>query len=298
MKEYLKRIGLWLSPRIDQLQYYFNFFNWKKIDQTGAVNKQTQILLGLKYRELVHWNMPLLSLEEVEFRSFSQHGEDGILLYLFSLIGVTNKRVVEICAGDGVECNAANLIVNHDWYAWLFDGNAAKIRTGRAFYARHLNTLSHPPRLIHAWIDTENVNALIAAQGITGEIDLLSLDMDGVDYWICKAITCVMPRVIVLEYNARLGPERALSIPNRSDFVAQAGHWGASLAAFVRLNRQKGYRLVGCDRSGINAFFLRTGIAEDIFPEVSPEVCFARSRAQQLFELQSLPAQGQEWVEL
>lgn len=298
MKNYLKRIGLRLSPRLDQLHYYFNFFNWKKIDQTGAVNKQTQILLRLKYRELRHWDMPLPLLEEVEFRSFSQHGEDGILLYLFSLIGVTNKRVVEICAGDGIECNAANLIVNHDWHGWLFDGNAAKIRTGRAFYTRHLNTLSHPPELVNAWIDTENVNALIAAQGITGEIDLLSLDMDGMDYWICQAITGLSPRVIVLEYNARLGPVRAVSVPYRADFVAQEGYWGASLAAFVQLHRQKGYRLIGCDRSGINAFFIRSGIAEDAFPEVSPEACFARSRAQQAFELHPLPQPGQNWVEV
>ena len=298
MKEQFKRLGLWLSPRIDQLHYYFNFFNWKKIDQVGTVNKQTQILLRLKYGELKYWNMPLPSLDEVEFRSFSQHGEDGILLYIFSLIGTTNKQVVEICAGDGVECNAANLIVNHDWHGWLFDGNAAKIQTGRAFYARHLNTLPHPPKLIHAWIDTENVNALLTEQRLTGEIDLLSLDMDGVDYWICNALTSLTPRVIVLEYNARLGPVRALSVPNRSNFVAQAGYWGASLAAFVQLNRRKGYRLVGCDRSGINAFFIRSGIAEDLFPEVSPEACFARSRAQQLFELQPLPLSGQDWVEL
>lgn len=298
MKDFLKRSGLRLSRPIDQLLYYLNFFNWKKLDQIGAVNKQTQILLGLKYREFKHWNLPLPTLEEVEFRSFSQHGEDGILLYLFSLIGATNRRVVEICAGDGVECNAANLIVNHDWHGWLFDGNAAKIQTGRAFYNRHLNTLPHPPKLILAWIDTENVNALMTAQGLAGEIDLLSLDMDGVDYWICNALTCLAPRVIVLEYNARLGPVRALSVPNRSDFVAQAGYWGASLAAFVQLNRRKGYRLVGCDRSGINAFFVRSGIAEDIFPEVSPEECFTRTRAQQIFEAQPLPPPGQDWAEV
>lgn len=298
MRDLLKRIGLRLSRPLDQLQYYLNFFSWKKIDQIGAVNKQTQLLLSLKYREFQHWQLPLPTFAEVEFRSFSQHGEDGILLYLFSLIGTTNKRVVEICAGDGVECNAANLIVNHDWHGWLFDGNAAKIRAGRVFYNRHLNTLPHPPHLINAWIDTDHVNTLVTKQRLAGEIDLLSLDMDGVDYWICHALTAITPRVIVLEYNAHLGPTRALSVPNRPDFVAQAGCWGASLAAFVKLNRQKGYRLVGCDRSGINAFFIRSGLAEELFPEVSPEDCFARTRAQQLFETQPLPLPGQDWVEV
>jgi hypothetical protein len=296
MKDLLKRIGLGLSPRLDQLHYYFDFFDWKKIDQTGAVNKQTQILLALKYRELRNGKAPLPSLDEVEFRVFSQHGEDGILLYLFSLIGTTNKKVAEICAGDGIECNAANLIVNHGWSGWLFDGDAGKIRVGRAFYARHLNTLPHPPELVNAWVDTANVNSLVAAQGVAGEIDLLSLDMDGVDYWIREAIAGISPRVIVLEYNARLGPARALSVPYRADFVAQGGHWGASLAAFVQLNRQRGYRLVGCDRSGINAFFIRSGIAEDVLPEASPDECFARTRAQTMFEAHPLPEPGQDWV--
>jgi hypothetical protein len=297
VKDFLKRIGLALSPRIDQMHYYFDFFNWKKIDQTGAVNKQTQILLALRYREIVHNGMSLPSLDEVEFRSFSQHGEDGILLYIFALIGTTNKLVVEICAGDGIECNAANLIVNHNWRGWLFDGSAAKIRTGRAFYSRHLNTLPHPPELVNAWIDTANVNSLVEAQGVSGEIDLLSLDMDGVDYWICQALSCLSPRVIVLEYNARLGPASHLTVPYRADFVAREGYFGASLAAFVELNRRKGYRLIGCDSSGVNAFFIRSGIADDILPEVSPEACFARSRAQQAFELHPLPEPGQKWIE-
>jgi hypothetical protein len=298
MKDSLRRLGLGISRGIDQLRYYFDFFNWKKVDHASAVNKQTQILLQLKYRELLQSGKPLPLLEEVEFRSFSQHGEDGILLYIFSLIGTTNKRVVEICAGDGIECNAANLIVHHDWRGLLFDGNATKIRTGRAFYSRNLNTLSNPPSLVNAWIDTANVNARVVAQGVDGEIDLLSLDLDGIDYWICEALDCVSPRAIVLEYNARLGPVHSLSVPYRVDFVAQGGYWGASLAAFARLSRRKGYRLIGCDCSGINAFFIRSGIAEDALPEVSTEACFARSRAHEAFELAPLPLLGQSWVEV
>lgn len=275
MKELIKRLGLRLARPVDQLHYYFNFFNWKRSDHISALNRQTQILLSLQYRAWQHIGMPRLRFDEVEFRSFSQHGEDGILLYVFSLIGTTDRRCVEICAGDGVECNTANLVVNHGWTALMIDGDAHKLRFGRAFYARHLNTLHRPPQLVHAWVERDNVNTLITEHGMTGEIDLLSLDVDGVDYWIWKSISCIQPRVVVLEYNAALGYDRALSVPYRPDFRRQGDHWGASLPAFVKLGHRKGYRLVGCDSSRVNAFFVRAGIAEEILPEVEAAACFA-----------------------
>lgn len=96
----------------------------------GAVDKATQILLSLKYKEWLRHRMPLPSFEEVGFRAFSQNEEDGILLYIFSLIGTTNRKAVEIGAGNGTECNTANLIVNHGWTALLVDGNEANVRRG------------------------------------------------------------------------------------------------------------------------------------------------------------------------
>lgn len=275
MKELIKRLGFRLARPIDQLQYYFNFYNWKRSDHISALNRQAQILLSLQYRAWQRMGMPRLRFDEVEFRSFSQHGEDGILLYIFSLIGTSDRRAVEICAGDGVECNTANLVVNHGWTALMVDGDAHKLRFGRAFYARHLNTLHRPPRLVHAWVDRDNVNALITSHGVKGEIDLLSLDMDGVDYWIWESISCIQPRVVVLEYNAALGYSRSLSVPYRPDFRRVGDHWGASLPAFVNLGRRKGYRLVGCDSSQVNAFFVRDGIAEEILPEVEAAACLA-----------------------
>ena len=171
-----------------------------RIGEIAAVDKGLQILLSLKYKELLHHKLPLPSFEEVGFRVFSQNDEDGILLYIFSLIGTVNKKAVEICAGDGIECNTANLTINHGWTALLFDGNEATIRRGQDFYQCCKDTFLFPPRIIHAWIEAENVNTLISGHGFEGEIDLLSLDIDGVDYWIWKAIDCISPRVVILEY--------------------------------------------------------------------------------------------------
>ena len=83
----------------------------------------SQLILLNQYRDLVHQRKPLLTFADVEFRSFSQNGEDGILLYVFGLIGMGQRRCVEICAGDGIECNTANLIVNHGFLGLLFDGD-------------------------------------------------------------------------------------------------------------------------------------------------------------------------------
>jgi hypothetical protein len=169
-----------LYKRIDILQ--------NEVARMPMVDKGTQILLVLKYRELLHSNSSLPTFGDVEFRAFSQNGEDGILLYIFSVIGSTNKKAVEICAGDGTECNTANLIINHGWTALLFDGKEENVERGKAFYAKNGDTLNWPPKFIHAWITAENVNELILENGFQGEIDLLSLDMDGVDYWIWKAL--------------------------------------------------------------------------------------------------------------
>jgi hypothetical protein len=281
MKQYFKHIarkGLEIVGRnaLDSTER-------KKLDEIGAVDKGVQILLYLKYRELLHQRAPLPPLDDVEFRSFSQNGEDGILLYLFSILGTTNKRCVEICAGDGLECNTANLIVNHGWSGLLFDGSAANVQQGREFYARCRDTLHFPPRMVHAWIDADNVNALVREHGFEGEIDLFSLDMDGIDYWVWQALDAVQPRVVVLEYNSAWGPDHAVTVPLRRDFVIdfnrQPLYHGASLAAFAKLGWQKGYRLVGCQRYGFNAFFVRKGIGDDLLPEVSVASCMRLPQA-------------------
>ena len=236
------------------------------------VDKGTQILLSLKYREMARNFSPLPRLQDVEFHHYSQNGEDGVLLFLFAILGTTNRRCVELCAGDGIECNTANLIVNHGWKALMFDGSQENIQKGQAFYANRPGSLRyHPPTMVQSWITIDNINSLIAERGFDGEIDLFSLDIDGNDYWIWKAIDVIRPRVVVLEFNSFYGIRRAVSIPHQPDFVFD---WstpccGASLPAFVKLGKQKGYRLVGTESNDVNAFFVRDGIGEELLPEIS-----------------------------
>jgi hypothetical protein len=267
----------------------------------GYVDKGTQILLGMKYREAAEKGVSM-SFADTEFRNHSQTGEDGILWYLFSLIGSTNKQVVEMCAGVGYECNSANLIINHGWHGVLFDGNAEHIEAGRNFFAKHPDTKIVPPHMIKAWITAENVNELIEASGAVGEIDLFSLDLDGVDYWVLKALNVISPRIIVVEFEAAWEGDKSVTVPYAPDFM---GHWmevnreknsyaqygGASLQAFVGLARDKGYRLVGTNSLTYNAFFVRNDIASDFLPEIDatqvfthPVCYFAYAEGRKAFE--------------
>ena len=227
------------------------------------------------YRMLATTNPDgLLSLRDVGFRKYSQFEEDGLLLYLFSLIPPINRTCVEICAGDGQECNTTNLIINHGWWGHLFDGDATKVQSGVKFFARHKDTFLYPPRFTHAWITASNVNNLVAESGARGPIDLLSLDLDGMDYWIWEALTVIDPQVVVCETHNVVPPDRAVTVPYDPDFVSKTPDYlGASLAAMNRLARKKGYRLVGAHRFGFNAFFVKQGVAEAFFPEVEIAAC-------------------------
>jgi hypothetical protein len=230
---------------------------------------------------LVQERRLLPAFHEVEFHHFSQNNEDGILLYIFALIGTTNRVCVEMCAGDGIECNTANLVINHGWKGLMFDGSLHNIQRGQSVYSARKDALRFsPPMMVHAWLTRENVNALIAERGFDGEIDLFSLDIDGNDYWIWKALDVIQPRVIVAEYNQGLGGRRAVTIPYQPDFVFnwQSVCCGASLPALAKLGKTKGYRLVGVDSFGVNAFFVRNGIGEDLLPEIPVSaVRFARN---------------------
>ncbi len=247
-------------------------------EPTVAV-KAPQIELRLRYRDALARGVALPPFEDVEFRAFSQSGEDGILWFLFSVLGATTRKAVELCAGDGIECNTANLIVHDGFEALLVDGDGKLIDRGRRFYDACPETRRVAPQLLNAWVTRDGVNDLVGGNGFRGEIDLLSLDLDGVDWWIWEALTVVTPRVVVLEYNNRWSAEQSVTVPYRDDFATSdpgpraAGWFGASLPAFVKLGRAKGYRLIGANRVNTNAFFLRDDVGAELFPEVPAEDC-------------------------
>jgi hypothetical protein len=210
-----------------------------------------------------------------EFSVYSQNGEDGLLLHILSKIGTKEHRVVEIGIGDGRECNAANLILNFGWSALLVDCDPTRVATARAFYHRERGIPAGRVCIAECLVTIDNVNPLLEQNGMTGPIELLSIDIDGNDYWVWKAIRIIEPQVVVIEYNASLGPTERLIATYDPEFDARAKHrhgWyhGASLVALANLGQQRGYALVGCDSAGVNAFFVRRELAEGRLHTFSP----------------------------
>jgi hypothetical protein len=286
-------------------QCLFTFVLQKSNNSNTSMEQSiNQKILWSSFAHLYHSKMPPFSFKHVGFRVFSQNDEDGILLYIFSLIGATNRKCVEICAGDGIECNTANLIINHRWIGLLCDGNKKNVRKAKQFYSNHPDTRFWPPAIVLEWITKDNVNQIIQENGFYNDIDLLSLDIDGIDYWLWKEISCISPRVVVLEFNHLLGPEISVSVPYRDDFVAEftqfgSDYAGASLKAFVKLGKEKGYRLVGTNMICTNAFFVREDIRCDWLPEIKDiSNCFDHPRA--IFGMtHRFPGiKEREWVEV
>lgn len=265
---------------------------------------EIQLTLLMQYRELAARKASLPRLQDVEFSRFSQSGEDGILLFIFAIIGMGNRRAIEISAADGIECNSANLVVNHGWTALLFEANAALVAKGRAFYSRHRATRIWPPQFVEAWVSAENVNALIESNGFAGEVDLLSLDIDGMDFWVWKALSACNPRVVVIEYQTAWGPVERKVVPYEESFrlkESAAGPIyaaGASLNALVKLARDKGYTLVGVQKFGFNAFFVRNDLLGEHLREVLPSDCFSHRHAIRCIETGRSALANYAWIDV
>ncbi len=237
-----------------------------------------QRILTLKYSELAQNNARFLpALSDTGFRVHSQFEEDGMLLDIFSIIGSRTRKCVEIGTSDGTECNTSNLILYHGWKGLLIDGSEEMMKRGRVFFASHPNAVLNEPVLVNSWITKDNINDTIRNNGFEGEIDLLSIDIDGVDYYILDAINCVDPRVVICEINSAIPLGKSLTIPYSDNFYCwdkpypENAFRSLSLTAANKLMKSKGYRMVGVHRLGFNIIFIKNGIAEDIFPEISPE---------------------------
>lgn len=212
-------------------------------------------------------------LSETGFRVFSQFEEDGKLLYIFSVIGMGRKRFVEIGADDGVNSNSANLYFNFGWHGLFIDGSPRSIRRGRKFFGKYPHPWFYKPVFICAKVTRENINRLLKEAGFEGEIDLLSIDIDGNDYWIWDAMEVIEPRVVIIETHNEFGMNNIV-VPYDPDYSFPGKHpvyHGASPVAMTELARRKGYRLVGANEMGFNFIFIRNGIADRQIPQVSVE---------------------------
>jgi hypothetical protein len=189
-------------------------------------------------------------------------------LALLAAAGGSGRRFVEIGSGS-TGGNSAVLAYEFGWSGLMVDASRKAIDQLR-------EQLRHNPGVIPvaALVTPDTVNPLLRTHGFTGDVEFMSIDVDSIDYWLFDALDACSPRVLVLEYNALFGSERAVTVPNRpKPSGAPKSYFGASLAALEKLGRTKGYRLVLCEDAGVNAFFLRRDVAPAI-PGLAPAQAF------------------------
>lgn len=225
--------------------------------------QQMDDLMILQGRALALQNAersPLAKLQDAEFKVFSQFGEDGILQYLIRETGITHQETtfVEFGVQNYSESNTRFLLMNDHWRGMIIDGSKEYMDSVRSqdLYWRHDLTA------VNAWIDRDNINQLIGDAGFSGDLGILSVDIDGNDYWVWEKIEVVKPIIVVVEWNSVFGPDHAISVPYDPAFQRSVAHysnlfWGASIAAFENLAARKGYSLLGSNTVGNNLFFVR-----------------------------------------
>jgi hypothetical protein len=236
----------------------------EKIDQV-AINEG--IILGELHRQKNSRN-----LRDYEYKVFSQWGEDGIIQRLISVIGIANKTFIEFGVEDFSESNCRYLLMKDNWSGFVIDGSAQNIAKLKNYYYYWRYGLT----AISSFITRENINQLLAQSGFGKELGILSIDIDGNDYWIWEAIDGFSPAVMIVEYNSRFGSQRKVTIPYDPAFSRTTAHYsnlyyGASLAALCLLGKKKGYSFVGSNSAGNNAFFVRSDLMSSSIPELTPE---------------------------
>jgi len=206
-------------------------------------------------------NQKFSNINQAEFQIYSQWGEDGIIDYLIEKIERERnipKKFIELGVENYIESNTRFLIKNRNWSGLIIDGSEDNIKFIKqdSIYWRHDLTA------LAKFITADNIDGLIAGSGFSGEIGLLSIDLDGNDYYIWDAIKSANPILVVCEYNSVFGDQHGLTIPYKPEFKRSNEHFsnlyfGASIKALIAMGYKKGYSFLGTSSNGVNAFFIR-----------------------------------------
>lgn len=234
-------------------------------DFSQTAKRQAQCTAQLLVRDILRepkYDDPK-RLERFGYSVASQNEEDGMLMEVFRRIGTTSKTFFEFGVGNGRQNITLHALLN-GWKGWWIEINPPKVKYIRQYFASAV--ASKQLVVDDTPIDAENINPICQKLGIPAEIDLLSIDIDGNDFHVFKAMTAVQARVVVLEYNPLYPPPMNLvGAYDKTYSYGGDSYIGASLAPLTKLAEAKGYQLVGTSISGINAIFVRRDLVGDKF---------------------------------
>ncbi len=260
----------------------------KSLTELSDNNKKNHTASILAAKALIELNRNkafVKSLHEVEFQVFSQWGDDGIIQFLIHKLNLTSSSFIEFGVENYTESNTRFLLINNNWKGLILDGSETNIQyiLNDEIYWKHSLTAKH------AFITAENINSIIEEAGFKDEIGLLSIDIDGNDYYVWKAINNISPQLVIIEYNSLFGANLPYTIPYKADFIrAQQGlekiFYGSSLTSLFDLATEKGYSFIGCNNAGNNAYFIRNDkLAQVGLPSLRPQEGFVEAKFREAF---------------
>jgi hypothetical protein len=265
-------------------------------------SRHGEAALLLKGKEM-SWKVaqlpPNTDFRKVGFKVFSQWDEDGIIQYLINKIPIENKVFIEFGVENYEESNTRFLLLNDHWQGAVLDACLPDIRyiqTDRIYWEFDLQAK-------RTWITRDNIDPLLQGFGFSTDVGLLSIDIDGNEYWIWEAIQSVRPRIVIIEYSSLFGLQ-PISIPYQEDFDrtdadSSTLYYGCSLAALNHLARKKGYLLLGSNVWGHNAFFVRSDVAGE-FKGIETQEAYVLSRFRESRDASGKPtyARGEDRIKL
>jgi hypothetical protein len=223
---------------------------------------------------------PCNNFNDYEFKIFSQWGDDGLIQYLIKHIKIENKIFIEFGVEDYSESNTRFLMMNNNWEGFVMDGsevNMEKLKNQNWYWKYSLKNKA-------IFITKENINELLTSTGYKN-IGLLHIDLDGNDAHILAEINLneLNPSIIIMEYNAVFGNDRAISVPYDKNFIRTEKHYnnlyfGASLMAITHIANNKGYGLIGCNLAGNNAYYVRKDLLNETIKEKTVNAAYVLSK--------------------
>ena len=246
----------------------------KKLTQLCGKNDIDELkILTAKALVLDTKNNVYLNIQEAEFKVFSQWGEDGIVQYLINKLPIENEVFIEFGVEDYTESNTRFLLENDNWSGLVMDGSYENIKSIKKseIYWKHDLVAKE------VFITRDNIDPIIddfiQNNNFKKEIGLLSVDIDGNDYFIWDAIKSIDPIIVICEYNSVFGKKYSCTVPYDEAFVRTKKHYsnlyfGASIQALCKLAKLKGYEFIGTNKNSVNAFFVKKEYACKYIPEL------------------------------
>lgn len=257
---------------VQKFKYMLKTFysTYLEVKRTQDILIETKLLTAKTLINSFNYNLDE-DIQYYEFKVFSQWGDDGIIQYLIHKLDFEHKTFVEFGVENYLEANSKFLLINNNWSGYVLDGstsNVEQIKNSSLYWKYKL-------KVKDAFITAENINQLLQESSFGENIGILSIDIDGNDYWIWKTIE-IKPIVVIVEYNSVFGAQNPWTIPYQADFVRNKAHfsnlyYGTSLLSLFNLAKEKGYAFIGCNGAGNNAYFVRNDKLNGLIPKSCEE---------------------------